>query len=141
MLYRHLLETKEGSLMSDALKQAERCSILQMCRSTTHQTLWRTRITLSQKENDNPLDTKFNVTEYRDWTDREFKQLPWRNSTSYEKIQKGSLMSSEIKLMNKRNTSNNTELLKKNQTEILELRNSVNKVKYALDSTGNWARW
>ena len=73
---------------------------------------------LSQKENYNPLETKLKVTEYRDWTDRGFKQLPWRNSTSYEKIQKGSLMSSEIKLMNKRNTSKKKKIepLKKNQT-------------------------
>ena len=38
---------------------------------TTHQALWRTRIMLSQKENDNPLETKLKVTEYRDWTDRD----------------------------------------------------------------------
>ena len=46
-------------------------------------------------------------------------------------------MSSEIKLINKKNTSKKIEPLKKTQTEILELRNSINKVKNALDSIGD----
>ena len=73
-----------------------------MYRSTTHQALWRTRITLSQKD-DSSSGTKLKVTEYSDLTDREFKPLSRRNSTSYKKIQ-GSLMSSGIKLVKRKNT-------------------------------------
>lgn len=59
-----------------------------MYRSTTHQALWRPRITLPQKENDNSSEAKLKVTEYSDLTDREFKPLSRRNSTSYKKIQR-----------------------------------------------------
>lgn len=48
-------------------------------------------------------------------------------------------MSSGVKLMNKRNTLPKRKVLRKKQTNILELKNSVNKRKTALESTGNGA--
>ena len=46
-------------------------------------------------------------------------------------------MSSGVKLMNKRNTLPKRKVLRKKQTHILELKNSMNKRKNALESTGN----
>lgn len=46
-------------------------------------------------------------------------------------------MSSGIKLVNRKNTYKNIKSLKKNQTEILDLRNSINKMKNALKSIVN----
>ena len=40
-------------------------------------------------------------------------------------------MSSGIKLVNRKNTYKKIKSLKKNQTEILDLRNSINKMKNA----------
>ena len=54
---------------------------------------------------------------------------------SCKTTQKGSSVSSGIKLVIRSNTLLKT--LKKNQAEILELKNSINEIKNALESPGN----
>ena len=54
--------------------------------------------------------------------------ISWATREAHKRTQKGNLMSSEIKLMNRRNTlPKRLKLL--NQAEILELKNSVNEMK------------
>lgn len=58
---------------------------------------------VAQKENDNFLKNKLEVMEQCDLNDKKFK-IAVRNSTRHKKTQKGSSMSSEIKLINRRST-------------------------------------
>ena len=59
--------------------------------------------TVSQKEDDNPSETKLEVMEGCDVADREFKIVVIKNSMSCKTTQKGSSVSSGIKLMSRRN--------------------------------------
>ena len=67
--------------------------------------------TVPQKENNNSPKTK--LTDYCNPTDREFKIAVMKKFTSYKKTQKGSSVSSEIKLMNKRDNITKRLKLKK----------------------------
>ena len=63
-----------------------------------------------------------------------------KTSMIYEQTQKGSSTHSEIKSTSKRSTlTKELETMEKNQTEILELNKSVNKIKIKLESLGNIA--
>lgn len=52
-------------------------------------------------------------------------------------VKKGSSVNSGIKLMKKRSTLPNRQTIKKNQTEILEFKNSTHKMRNAFESIGN----
>ena len=61
--------------------------------------------TAELKENDNSLETRSEVIEDYNLTDREFKISIIKKLNDCEKTHKDSSMSSEIKLMNRSNTS------------------------------------
>ena len=54
----------------------------------------------------------------------------------YKKTQKGSFVNSGIKFMNRRNTLSKRLKLLKGTKQILELKNSINEMKSALESNG-----
>ena len=66
------------------------------------------------------------------------KQLSWRNSTGYKKTQKGILMSSEIKLMNRGIIYQRDWISEKNKTKS-RAEDSVNKMKNTLEHIGTRA--
>ena len=95
---------------------------------------------MSQKENDSSLETKFKVMECFDLTDKEFKIAVMKK---LNKLQENSERQFN-ELRNKMNEqkeqfTKEIEILKKNQTEILELKNSINQMKTALESIANRA--
>ena len=73
-------------------------------RNNSLSTMKNQSTTVSQKEDDNSSETKLKVMKGCDVTDIEFKIVVIKNSISCKKTQKGSSMSSGIKLTNKRNT-------------------------------------
>ena len=94
--------------------------------------------TISESQGDNFLKVK----EYSDLTDRESK-MSWRNWMSYKKTQKGNAICSGIKWVNRRDTlvKKRSKFLTKKKREgaILELENSINKMKNELVSAKNRA--
>ena len=66
------------------------------------------------------------------------KQLSWRNSTGYKKTQKGILMSSGIKLMNRGIIYQRDWISEKNKTKSRP-EDSVNKMKNTLEHIGTRA--
>ena len=57
-----------------------------------------------QKENDNSPETNFKVTEYCDLTEGDFKTAVMKKLSEIQENTESSLMRSEIKLMNIKNT-------------------------------------
>lgn len=81
---------------------------------------------VSQRENDSSLEIKLKVIDSCDIADREFKIAVMKKLNELQETHKDSSMSSGIKLMDKLILYQKTEVLKKYQNKILELKNSIN---------------
>ena len=95
----------------------------------------------SQKENNNSPETKLKVTKNCDQTDREYKIALMKKLSELQENLEEQFTELRNKINNKKETlfPKEIETLKKNQTEILELKDSINEMKNALESTGNRA--
>lgn len=89
------------------------------------------------KENDNSLETKLKIIEYYDLIDNSKKKTIEKLNEIREKSER---QLNELKnKINKHKVyfTKEIETLINNQTEILELKTSINKMKNALESIGN----
>ena len=84
-------------------------------------------------------ETNPEVTEIYNLNEREFKIVIIKKLSKLQENSE-SLMISGIKLMNRVNSSENRlKLLKKKQSEVLEMKNTVNQIKKNLESLNNRA--
>ena len=93
-----------------------------------------------QKENDNSPETKLKVMEYYDLTDREFKKAVMKKHNELQASSERQFSELRNKMKEQKEYfTKETETLKKNQTEIMELKKSINKMENTMKSTGNRA--
>ena len=96
--------------------------------------------TVLQRENDNSSETKLKVTEYGSLTDREFKIGVLKKHNELQTNSKRQFKELRNKINEQKEYfTKEIGTPKKNQTEILELKNSINETKSALESIGNRA--
>lgn len=88
-----------------------------------------------QKLNDSFLETILEVTEYWDITYRELKKR--YQEETHQTIRKLRKEFKEIRHKISEHFTKKIETLEQNQTEILELKNSINKTKNTLESSDN----
>ena len=91
----------------------------------------------TQKENENFPEIKLKVTEYYSLTDREFKIAVMK----FSELQARQFNELRNKINEQKEYfTKEIETLKKSQTEILELKNSINEMKNTLESIGSYGR-
>ena len=78
-------------------------------------------------QNDTSPENKCKVMKYYDLTETDSKYLSGRNSTNYKKTQKGRFNELRNKINEQKEILPKRLKLEKNQTKILELKNSIMK--------------